>query len=395
MTAIGRRRSPPDIWPGFVDALANMLMVIIFLLMVYVLGQFFLGQALSGRDETLGRLQSQIGELAELLALERKASADLRADLGLLSSELQSSVRTRDDLQATLRALEQTTRDAQDKAAAADGELRSAFQTIMADKATIETQLADLARLDRQVQALQALKADLEKEIAATGQRLDAQGDALAKEREISESARAQLALLNQQMTALRNQLASLQAALDASEKLAKDQNVQISDLGSRLNAALAAKVDELSRYRSEFFGRLRTILGNRPDLRVVGDRFVFQSEVLFDTGSATLGEKGQQEVAKLGQTLVQLAGQIPPDINWILRVDGHTDDVPIRTAYASNWELSTARAISVVRALIAQGVPPERLAATGFGEFQPIDAGSDEIARRRNRRIELKLTER
>ena len=201
---------------------------------------------------------------------------------------------------------------------------------------------------------------------------------------------------MNRQIAALRLQLARIAEALEASEAEAKEQQIQIADLGKRLNVALASKVQELARYRSEFFGRLRNVLGDRPDILVVGDRFVFQSEVLFATGSAELGGEGQQQLARLAATLNQIATEIPADINWVLRVDGHTDRRPINTPqYASNWELSTARAISVVRFLIAQDVPPERLAATGFGEFQPLDPRDDEIAYRRNRRIELKLTQR
>jgi chemotaxis protein MotB len=219
---------------------------------------------------------------------------------------------------------------------------------------------------------------------------------ALLAERELSESARAQVALLNQQMKALREQLAGLAKALDASELLAAEQKVQIASLGSRLNAALATKVQELSRYRSEFFGRLREILGNQPGIRIVGDRFVFQSEVLFETASAELEEGGKTQLGQLAQTLKELSARIPTDIDWVLRVDGHTDRRPISTPkFPSNWELSTARAISVVQFLIEQGLPPGRLAATGFGEFQPLEAKDDEIAYRRNRRIEFKLTER
>jgi chemotaxis protein MotB len=219
---------------------------------------------------------------------------------------------------------------------------------------------------------------------------------ALAEQRELSEEAQLQVTLLNRQLAALRTQLAQLSEALELSEQKNVEQEVQIADLGKRLNVALASKVQELARYRSEFFGRLREILGNRQDIRIVGDRFVFQSELLFASGSATVADEGRPQLARLASTLKGIAADIPGDLEWVLRVDGHTDRAPINTyAFPSNWELSTARAVSVVKFLIEQGIPAERLAATGFGEFQPLDTGGDEIAYRRNRRIEFKLTER
>lgn len=410
MAALARSRRSTNIWPGFVDALATLLLVLIFLLMIFVVAQFFLGQALSGRDEALLRLENQVGELAELLSLERKSNTDLRLNVTQLSQELQASVAAKDDLLAVVQAMTLRAESAEHKvsglAAQLDGaenkasglaaQLAAAFKTIDADRAKIEAQVSELAMLTQQVAALKALREDLEKEVSAMANKAEEAESGLIEERRVSESARAQIALLNQQMSALRQQLQQLTAALDASEKLADEQKVQITSLGTRLNAALASKVQELSRYRSEFFGRLREVLGNTPGVRVVGDRFVFQSEVLFATGSAEIAAKGQDQLARLAETLIEISGRIPDDVSWILRIDGHTDKVPIKTPqYPSNWELSTARAISVVRFLMEQGVPAERLAATGFGEFQPLDARDDEIAYRRNRRIELKLTER
>ena len=244
--------------------------------------------------------------------------------------------------------------------------------------------------------ALKALRADLQDEVAAMSGKLKESGSALAEEREISESAHTQLALLNRQMVALREQLSRLTASLEAAEAKDKKQKVKIASLGKRLNVALAGKVQELSRYRSEFFGRLREVLGNNPGVRVVGDRFVLQSEVLYDVGSAEIGASGKKQLARLAETLHRISPKIPKDIKWILRVDGHTDKNPISTAkLPSNWELSTARAISVVKFLMSKGIPAERLAATGFGEHQPLDTRDDEIAFRRNRRIELMLTQR
>ena len=608
-----RQRRSSEIWPGFVDALATLLMVIIFLVMIFVLAQFFLSEALSGRDAALQKLESQVNELADLLALERRSNDDLRLDVTQLAEELQVSVALRDDLNATVETLTIRAEAAETKVDRLNRELEKAFETMMADKVKIETQVAEITTLAGQVAALQALKKNLESEIAGLADKLertetdlgqsradleknartmmadknkielqvaeiaklagqvaalqalkqsleseiaeiadklertetdlgqsrvdleknartmmadknkielqvaeiaklarqvatlqalkqsleseiaeiadklertetdlgqsrvvleqaradleknartmmadrnkielqvaeiaklagqvaalqalkqsleseiagladklhesetdlgqsradlekteadrDSSNISLIKERELSESARAQVALLNRQMAALRNQLRKLSAILEASEKLALKQKVQITSLGSRLNAALAAKVQELSRYRSEFFGRLREVLGGHRGIRVVGDRFVFQSEVLFATGSAELGEAGRAQLAQLAATLGELSRSIPPEINWILRIDGHTDRVPIHTAkYPSNWELSTDRAISVVRFLVDEGVPSDRLAASGFGEHQPIDPRDDEIAYRRNRRIELKLDQR
>jgi chemotaxis protein MotB len=218
----------------------------------------------------------------------------------------------------------------------------------------------------------------------------------LDAEKRISARALAQVELLNQQISALRRQLGALESALDASEKRDRESQTRIADLGQRLNVALAQRVQDLSRYRSEFFGRLRAILGNRPDIRVVGDRFVFQSEVFFNTGEAVLQPEGRAELDKLADALLELDKQIPQEIAWVLRVDGHTDARPIRSPqFPSNWELSSARAISVVQYLITRGISPQRLVAAGFGEFQPLDSERNDEAYRRNRRIELKLTER
>jgi chemotaxis protein MotB len=327
------RRPSIDIWPGFVDALAQLLMVIIFILLVFTAGQFLLSDALTGRDKALKALQQQLSELSDLLSLERVANADLRATAASLSTQLKEALAQRDAL---------------------------------------TTQLGGL------------------------GGRAEAAEKALAAEQETSRAARAQVEQLTASIAALREQLAKIAAALDVSEAKAKDQQAQIADLGRRLNLALATKVQELARYRSEFFGRLREIIGDRPDIRIVGDRFVFQSEVLFAPGSAELADAAKQQLDPVITALKAISQKIPPDINWVLRVDGHTDRRPISNAqFPSNWELSAARAISVVRYAASQGIPPNRLAAAGFAENQPLDPGAGEEAYRRNRRIELKLTER
>ena len=394
MTTIARHSHRSiNIWPGFVDALATLLMVIIFLLMIFVLAQFYLSDAISGRDSALKKLQNQVGELADLLALERKSSKSLRLNISQLSQELQSSVYVRDTLSDNLQSMVLRAESAEEMAKTIGLKLSDALKIV---DETIKLKVQELAKLHQDVAALTALREELEKNVSGLSGKLDKSKTAVIEERKISDSAKAQVALLNKQMATLRNQLSQLEATLTTNERLAKEQNVKITSLGKRLNAALAGKVQELSRYRSEFFGRLRKVLGQQRGVRVVGDRFVFQSEVLFSSASTEIEPEGQKQLTQLAQTLIDIAKKIPKDIDWILRIDGHTDKIPIRTSrYASNWELSSARAISVVKLLIKQGIEPNRLAATGFGEFQPLDQRKDEIAFRRNRRIELKLTQR
>ncbi len=415
-----RTRSATNIWPGFVDALATLLMVIIFLLMIFVVAQFYLNDALIGRDKALDKLNLQIAELAELLSLERRASRDLRSNVAQISAELQSSLAERDNLSSQLSNLlgiRASLDTAQAELAKAQKErddfaaqrssltdeleetyksLEDANKTISVDKETIEVQLAELAALQQDIIALQALRDELSNRVDRALRDAEDNAKSLSEERKISLAAKAQVALLNRQLAALRRQVATLNNALEASEVRDKKSQVKIANLGQLLNAALARKVQELARYRSEFFGRLRKVLGNRRDIQIVGDRFVFQSEVLFASGSDVLAPSGRLQMAKLGKTLKGITVTIPSDINWVLRIDGHTDRVPIQTLrFPSNWELSAARAISVVKFLISQGIPANRLAAAGFGEFQPLDARNDEFAFRRNRRIELKLDQR
>jgi chemotaxis protein MotB len=384
-----RRARQVEAWPGYVDVLSTLLMVIVFVLMIFVIGQLFLSQALTGRDEALSKLDRQIAELADMLALERKQSNDLKNQIEQLSSELSLSVGERDDLKGKLKtalderdrlAIDLSTAQQQGTAGAeALAKLEDAYKTIEADKAKVQALLTDLA-------ALTSLRDQLRAKLA----------DAEIDQAKISDEAQARVEILNQQILALRQQLAEIAEALDVSETKSKEQEAQIVDLGKRLNAALASKVQELARYRSEFFGRLREVLGDRAGIQIVGDRFVFQSEVLFDTASADIGPQGQEQLDALATTLILIAGDIPPEINWVLRIDGHTDKRPIKTPqFASNWELSTARAVAVVKYLAGRGIPPERLAAAGFAEFVPLDLGDSEEAYRRNRRIEMKLDQR
>jgi chemotaxis protein MotB len=328
-------------WPGFVDALSTLILGIIFLLTVFVVVQFYLQQEVAGKDTALQRLNAQIAQLSDLLSLEKSNNTNLQDQLAQLTASLATAQNERDKLKSQLSGAGLGVSEAQGK-------------------------ITDLnSKLDN--------------------------------EKRISSNALAQIEVLNQQIAALRRQLAALETALDASEKKDKEAQSRIADLGQRLNVALAQRVQELSKYRSDFFGKLREILGNRPDVRIVGDRFVLQSELFFDTGKADLKPEAQAELDKVANALTGLEKQIPADIPWVLRVDGHTDVRPIAPGgqFRSNWDLSAARAISVVQYLIGKGVSPQRLVAAGFGEFQPIDTGTTEEAYRRNRRIEFKLTER
>lgn len=418
MAAISRREHRSTvIWPGFVDALATLLMVIIFLLLVFVVAQFFLGQTLSGKEKALRQLESDLSELSKVLALTKSQNEQLQFGVDSLRDQLAASLDARANLEAQLGELRQQYVDAQAQISAMQAQSA-------ADKEAIDRQLAEIADLSGDIAALRALKEELEREVTTlsfqaqqaekrneelkgslenamkvlseTQTEKDQLKAGLAEKEEIADSARAQLALMNKQMAALRQQLDALNAALDKAEAEAKAKDVQIQTLGQRLNAALASKVHELSRYRSEFFGRLREVIGNRNDVRIVGDRFVLQSELLFAKGSADIGENGKKELNKLAETLLEIALKMPGDLDWILRVDGHTDSDPISTAkFPSNWELSTARALSVVHYLVSEGIPSKRLAATGFGEFYPITEGGGEAAKSKNRRIEFKFTQR
>ncbi len=314
-----------DHWPGFVDALATLLLVVVFLLSLFIVAQYALNQALSDRDAELSQLHARLTSLADMLALEKAKAKDAQQRLALLR-----------------------------------------------------------VTLDEKNNALKALQ----EQYAATQSALD-------EEKQLSQKARDEVTALNAQIAALTAQIAKLNAALEAAELKDKQQKAQIVNLGKRLNAALAQKVSELARYKSEFFGRLLDVLGNREGVRVEGDRFVFETDVLFASGSAELNPAGEQSLAQIAAAIIQISKEIPKDIDWVIRVDGHTDSIPIRSGYASNWELSAARAISVVKFFIKAGVPPNRLVAAGFGQYHPIDKGHTPEALARNRRIELKLDSR
>lgn len=460
------RRETVNYWPGFVDALAALLMVIVFVVIVFALAQFFLSETLSGREAALNRLNRQVDELTSLLSLERSANADLRLSMAQISAELQGSIAAREDLEPQIAALNRdnqvlvSERDAlrlrlqdveeeladlgADRDSVAE-DLQDARLKIDADRETIELQVRELESLRRDITALRQVRAELEAETADLAERLGISTEALAQERDRRTELAAQLAeaeeqtilvqteladreirlaeilsraetaetaladeeklsaaaaeeveLLNTQLAVIRQQLTALNDSLEASEARNQDQQAMIVDLGNRLNVALASQVQELANYRSEFFGRLRELIGDRTDIQIVGDRFVFQSEVLFSSGSAELEDGGKVQLLQLASTLRDIAPTIPDDVDWVLRIDGHTDIRPIATnEFPSNWELSTARATSVLKFLLQAGIPPDRVVAAGFGQYHPLDPRRDEIAYRRNRRIEFKLTQR
>jgi chemotaxis protein MotB len=341
--ARGRMRRGEEyaqVWPGYVDVLSTLLLVVTFLMSIFMLAQYFASQEASGKDTALKKLTLQITELTNLLALEKGKGKSAEDELAALQASLASLKEENTKLSGSALSGDELAKNAQARVA--------------------------------------GLSADLE------------------NQKNISNEALAKVDLLNQQLLALRRQIAALNDALEASEKKDAESQSRIKDLGARLNAALARQVQELQRYRSDFFGRLRELLKNRKDIRVVGDRFVFESEVLFASGSDALTPEGQAAMDQLAAAIVELARQIPPEIDWALQVNGHTDIRPIASpTFPSNWELSTARAIAVVRYLIKRGVPPQRLVAAGYGEFQPLELGKDEASLQRNRRIELKLTNR
>lgn len=355
------RRRPTtvlNIWPGFVDALSALLLLLVFVVMVFTLAQVFLAQTLANRDTQLDSLGAQLADIAAALRLEQTSNEELRSAL----------------------------QDSQNRGA----ELIDALNALQAQSD------ADQARLTAATEDLQTQLSQRNERLDELGARLDASRQSLDEERALSASARAEVERLSAAIAELRTQLETISTALAREEALRAERETELADLGERLNIVLAERVNELEQYRSEFFGRLRQVLVDNPDIRIEGDRFVLPSELFFDSASATLGDAGRVELAKVAATLTNITADMPDDLAWILRIDGHTDRRPINTErFPSNWELSTARAVSVVRYLAEQGIPSERLAATGFGEHHPLDPANTEAAFQRNRRIEIKLTER
>ncbi len=382
-------RSRVDIWPGFVDALSAILMVVIFLLVVFVLAQFFLGQLLRGRDVTVQKLEARVAELARDLRQERQVSGELRRSLARLTADLQALGAAKEDVEAQLAESE-----------AERAVLEQRVARLVTEQRGLERRLAALqsarSGLADRASELESLLAERDRQIAELSALVDRLETSQQQVRAEKEKALARVETLSRQIATLSQQLRALSDALDVKQAQIERQTQQIADLGMRLNLALASRVQELEQYRSDFFGRLRQVLGQRPDVRIVGDRFVFQSEVLFETGEATINESGRRELQAFIDAFKEIMPEIPEDLPWVLQVDGHTDRRPIHTVrFPSNWELSTARAIAVARFFIEQGIPPERVAARGFAHYQPLDPRDSEEAYRRNRRIEIRLTTR
>jgi len=342
MSYAGRkaRRRHLDIWPGYVDALSTMLMMVALVLVLMMAAQFALSNALNTRETQMSELALRLQKLNDALNLEKSTSESLKGE----KAQLEARVKQVDDEATQMR---NRLSESEGKLSGLVGErdfAKREMERAAQESTQIKVQLADMVR---------------------------------------------QIEELNKKLTLLTADLASAQSSISEKE-------ITIKDLDAKLKRKMLEKVEELTAYRSEFFGRLKQALGNRPDIKVVGDRFVFQSEVFFQTASADVQDSGKEQLAKLADTLKELAKTIPKDINWILNVVGHTDKRPINMAqFRSNWELSSARAISVVKFLVEQGIPPERLSATGYGEYQPLDNGSTEEAFSRNRRIELKFNQR
>jgi chemotaxis protein MotB len=473
------RQSGPDIWPGFVDALSALFIIVLFVSMVFMGAQFFLSDALIGRDRTITRLQVRINELSRLLGLEQTKAAGQQKTIAQITADLQASLKARQASDAALAkardalgqeraarsALEKervaivgdlesartALASAQKDKSAADKKLQQAEKALSAgrkdiqkaqatqkklaaDRARVIGELEDIrkaaallrkkrAEINAALKKSKAARKKLEEEkVIIVGQlksvslkrdtlqkqneevekqrsiviiKLKKAEEALLKQSGLKDKTLAEIVILNRQIAALRRQLAAIQAILKATEDKIKDKDVAIKDLSTRLNKALASRVQELERYRSEFFGLLRKVLGKRKDIKIVGDRFVFQSEVLFGSGSANLSGQGEDRLEELAKTLKTIMAKIPSRVSWVLRVDGHTDKRPIAGRYKSNWELSAARAISVVKFLIEEGIPARRLVAAGFGEQHPIAKGNTAQAYARNRRIEFKITQR
>lgn len=370
-----RRRHVDYTWPGFVDALSSLLMVIIFVLMIFVLSQFFLSQKMSGQDEALVKLKSNLIELSELLSLERESNIALTSDLSILEKKI---IGLKEQFEK-----EKIVNDRNNE------ELKNNVKIINFNKNKIKELDAILNKKIQEAKLYSKNMIDL-------SQNLEKKEGKIKKKDALLRASQEEVNKLTRASIQLRNKLSQLQTLLSAYKAKDKKEKIKTLNIGKDLNSALARKVEELQRFKSEFFGRVRELIKERPEIRVVGDRFVFQSEVLFSTGSVEIGPKGQLEMVRLAATLMEIEKSLPTDIDWILQIEGHTDNLPVKNGqiYKDNWELSTKRALSVLRYLIKQGIKPSRLSASGYGSFQPVDKKNNPQARKKNRRIEMKITQ-
>ncbi len=398
-----RNRSSVNIWPGFVDALATVLLAFVFVLLLFVVAQLYLSTQLSDRNEALASLEAELAEMADVLSMERRQSAQLEEQISSLYTDLHATLAERDE--------------ARDELALTREELAAARETINVSEQELRASLVEIATLQRDIAELRARRdalagelSDTQGQLQTARERIDAREmriedlvaeiqerqRALDNEQQLTADAQARVEALRRQLRALRDQISALAEALEIEEQTVAAQEAQIDTLVERLNVALAEEVQALSDYRSEFFGRLREVLGDIDAIEIVGDRFRFQSELFFETASANVGPEGEARLEQVATILRRIGERIPAEIDWVLQVEGHTDKRPIRTpAFPSNWELSTARAQSIVYFLIDQGIAPSRLAAVGYGEYQPLAEGDDPNALAQNRRIELRLSNR
>lgn len=400
LSRLGNRNRPGDFtWPGFVDALASLLMVFVFVLMVFVLIQANLAYRLSGKDARLIEIRNELAMLGELLSLEREAGAVLSADLARTRSQLEVAELRNNNLLDDLARLGLQLNAEQDKNSQLATELtaeEARYEHLLAELAAQQTRFSqEIADANARIASQSEVLAGLEGALSGAQTALAQRANELASQQALTDEAGLEIERLTIAIRSLQSELGRLRTLLADKNEQSKKDKIAIANLGRELNNALANKVQELHRFRSEFFGRLRAILEGRNDVIIVGDRFVFQSEVLFAPGRASIGADGKAQLAIIAGALIEIISEIPSDIPWILQVDGHTDDIPVADVYADNWDLSTERALSVVRFMNQKGVPSNRLAATGYGEFQPISTENTDAARQKNRRIELKLTQR
>ena len=370
-----RKKQLDYTWPGFVDALSSLLMVIIFVLMIFVISQFFISQKMSGQNEALVNLKNNLTELNNLLSLERDTTTELTTQLSVLEEKIEVF---KEDL------LKEKNRTKQ-----YEEELRGNKNIISLSQSELNRLKKDLREKNKVTVDLRNNISDLDKQVSE--KKLEIQN----KENVIRANKKEVKQLINTTLN-LKNRLTQLQTLLSAYKAKDKKENIKTLNLGKDVNSALARRVEELEKFKSDFFGRVRELIKGRKEIRVVGDRFVFQSEVLFSLGSDELGAEGQVEMQKLASTLMEIEKSLPTDIDWILQIEGHTDSLPVKKGqtYQDNWELSTKRALSVLRFLIKQGIAPSRLSASGYGSFQPIDKKNTQSARMKNRRIEMKITQ-
>lgn len=398
-----RNRSSVNIWPGFVDALATVLLAFVFVLLLFVVAQLYLSTQLSDRNEALASLEAELAEMADMLSMERRQSEALEEQISSLYTDLHATLTERDE--------------ARDELALTREELAQARETVRIGEEDLRASLVEIATLQRDIAELRARRDALAGELSDTEGQLEQAREtidaremriqdlvaeieerqrALDNEQQLTADAQARVESLRRQLRALREQISALAEALEIEEQIVAEQEAEIDTLVERLNVALAEEVRELSGYRSEFFGRLREVLGDIDAIEIVGDRFRFQSELFFETASAEVGPGGEQRLEQVADILRRIGERIPDEIDWVLQVEGHTDKRPILTPeFPSNWELSTARAQSIVYFLIEQGIAPSRLAAVGYGEYQPVASGDDADALAQNRRIELRLSNR